>query len=218
MGVKAITTLLAISINLALVFMMLRLIEPSAHSQIDNQVTAAIQLVPLTAFQESEPPPEVVEEPATHTPEPPTPAPPMTPDFPPSPVEVSALEIEALPMTPMPLERPVLELSPTKTPAINSDSLKLKAASIGQLAPAQKMPPIYPRKALSQGIEGYVIVEFSIAMDGSVIDARVVEEKPRRYFKRAALRAIKQWKYPANSDEARQKMRLKTQINFKLEN
>ena len=117
----------------------------------------------------------------------------------------------------MPLERPALELSPTQAPAVNSEGLTLKAAALGQLAPAQKMPPIYPAKALSQGIEGYVIVEFSLALDGSVKDARVVDAKPRRYFKRAALRAIKQWKYPANSDEARQKVRLKTQINFKLE-
>ncbi len=217
MGAKAITALLAIGINLALVLTMLRLIEPSAHPQLDTRVTTEVQLVPLTAFQESEPPPERIEEPVSHTPEPPTPAPPMTLDSPPAPVELSDLKIEALPVAPMPLERPALELSPTQAPAVNSESLTLKAAALGQLAPAQKMPPIYPAKALSQGIEGYVIVEFSLALDGSVKDARVVDAKPRRYFKRAALRAIKQWKYPANSEEARQKVRLKTQINFKLE-
>ena len=74
MGAKAITALLAIGINLALVLTMLRLIEPSAHPQLGTRVTTEVQLVSLAAFQESEPPPEPIEEPVSPTPEPPTPA------------------------------------------------------------------------------------------------------------------------------------------------
>ena len=53
--------------------------------------------------------------------------------------------------------------------------------------------PIYPAIAQRASIEGVVIIEAVIAVDGSVRDARVLRSVP--LLDRAALDAVKQWRY-----------------------
>ena len=69
------------------------------------------------------------------------------------------------------------------------------APSDGEYLPIVKVQPIYPRRALSRGIEGYVIVEFTVTAQGSTRDVRVVESKPPGMFDRAAVRAAARFKY-----------------------
>ena len=52
----------------------------------------------------------------------------------------------------------------------------------GDVLPIVRIDPQWPREALVEGIEGYVIVEVIIAADGSVASAVVVESVPRRLF------------------------------------
>jgi len=65
----------------------------------------------------------------------------------------------------------------------------------GDYLPIVKVAPIYPRRAQSRGIEGYVIVEFTVTKNGSVRDPVVVESKPEHIFDRAALDAALKFKY-----------------------
>jgi protein TonB len=65
----------------------------------------------------------------------------------------------------------------------------------GEYLPIVKVAPIYPRRAQSRGIEGYVIVEFTVAKNGSVQNPLVVEAKPEGIFERAALDAAGKFKY-----------------------
>jgi protein TonB len=53
--------------------------------------------------------------------------------------------------------------------------------------------PRYPELAQRAGIEGVVIIEAVIAVDGTVRDARVLRSVP--LLDRAALDAVKQWRY-----------------------
>lgn len=53
--------------------------------------------------------------------------------------------------------------------------------------------PIYPPIAQRAGVEGVVIIEAVIAVDGSVRDARVLRSVA--LLDRAALDAVKQWRY-----------------------
>jgi protein TonB len=53
--------------------------------------------------------------------------------------------------------------------------------------------PSYPAIARAAGVDGTVIVEAVIAVDGSVRDARVLKSIP--LLDRAALDAVKQWRY-----------------------
>lgn len=65
----------------------------------------------------------------------------------------------------------------------------------GEYLPIVKVAPIYPRRALSRGIEGFVIVEFTVGKQGSVKDAFVVEARPADIFDQAALDAATKFKY-----------------------
>lgn len=63
------------------------------------------------------------------------------------------------------------------------------------VVPLVRVDPDYPPRALQQGIEGYVDVEFTITPAGTVADPRVLEAQPAYIFDRAAIAAIKRWRY-----------------------
>ena len=69
------------------------------------------------------------------------------------------------------------------------------APSDGEYLPIVKVQPVYPRRALSRGIEGYVIVEFTVTKQGTTRDIRVVESKPSGIFDKAAIQAAGKFKY-----------------------
>jgi TonB family protein len=56
-------------------------------------------------------------------------------------------------------------------------------------------PAKFPRKALRLAKDGYVLIEFDIDTDGSVIDPYVVESEPAGLFERAAMKSIRKWLY-----------------------
>ena len=68
------------------------------------------------------------------------------------------------------------------------------APSDGEYLPIVKVQPIYPRRALSRGIEGYVIVEFTVTKQGTTRDVRVVESTSSM-FNSAAVKAAQKFKY-----------------------
>ena len=65
----------------------------------------------------------------------------------------------------------------------------------GDVLPIVRIDPQWPREALVEGIEGYVIVEVIIAADGSVASAVVIQSVPRRIFDRNVIRAVLKWKF-----------------------
>lgn len=68
-------------------------------------------------------------------------------------------------------------------------------SSDGEYLPIVKVAPVYPRRALSRGIEGYVIVEFTVTKQGTVRDAKVVRAEPESLFDQAAIDAALKFKY-----------------------
>jgi len=65
----------------------------------------------------------------------------------------------------------------------------------GDYLPIVKVAAVYPRRAQSRGIEGFVIVEFVVTKTGAVSQAVVVTAKPEGVFDRAALDAVAKFKY-----------------------
>ncbi len=65
----------------------------------------------------------------------------------------------------------------------------------GEYLPLRKVQPIYPNRALQRGIEGYVILRFTVTETGSVKDPVVVEADPPGIFDRAAIQAALKFKY-----------------------
>ena len=65
----------------------------------------------------------------------------------------------------------------------------------GDYLPIVKVAPVYPSRAVERGIEGYVIVEFTVTKTGAVKNPRVVEYHPSTIFNKAALAAALKFKY-----------------------
>ena len=68
-------------------------------------------------------------------------------------------------------------------------------ASDGEFLPIVKVAPNYPRRAAAKGIEGYVVVEFTVTALGTVENPRVIEADPQGVFDREALAAVSKFKY-----------------------
>ncbi len=69
------------------------------------------------------------------------------------------------------------------------------ASADGDAVPMVRVPPQYPERALQRGIEGRVLVEFTITRSGSVKDAKIIAAEPSSIFNKAAIKAVLQWKY-----------------------
>ncbi|HEY7638362.1 MAG TPA: energy transducer TonB [Steroidobacteraceae bacterium] len=60
---------------------------------------------------------------------------------------------------------------------------------------ARMVKPDYPNDALVTGAEGWVNVSMSVTPAGNVLDPRVVQRSNGTQFDRAALSAVRKWKY-----------------------
>jgi protein TonB len=68
-------------------------------------------------------------------------------------------------------------------------------SSDGEYLPIVKVAPVYPRRAQTRGIEGYVLLEFVVTKTGAVTDPVVIEASPPGIFDRAAMQAALKFKY-----------------------
>ena len=59
----------------------------------------------------------------------------------------------------------------------------------------QRGNPKYPSAALRKGIEGSVLLEFSVDAGGHVVAPRVIDTTPPGVFERTALDAVSHWSY-----------------------
>ena len=74
-------------------------------------------------------------------------------------------------------------------------SLGAGGSSDRGIVPLVQVLPDYPPRAQQQRIEGWVDIQFTISPVGTVQEARVIGSQPPIVFDRAALRAIRKWRY-----------------------
>jgi protein TonB len=88
----------------------------------------------------------------------------------------------------------------------------------GEYLPIVRVAPIYPSRALSRGIEGYVDLEFTVTTAGTVKDP-VVIYTTSSLFNRAAVRAVLKFKYKPRVVDGQpvEVPGVKTRIRFELE-
>jgi len=67
-------------------------------------------------------------------------------------------------------------------------------AGEGEYLPIVKVAPIYPNRALSRGIEGWCIVEYTVTRNGTTSNGKVVE-CTSSLFANASLKASAKFKY-----------------------
>ena len=79
--------------------------------------------------------------------------------------------------------------------------------------------PTYPRNALRMGREGYVLIEFDVDTDGSVLDPYVIESEPTGVFERSAIKAVRKWLFspPVYKDVSVKVNDVRARVTFALD-
>lgn len=101
---------------------------------------------------------------------------------------------------------PMQQSNPNATATKNSFAADIQADSgltgglnldsgDGDYLPIVKVAAVYPRRAQSRGIEGFVVVEFTVSKTGAVTNPIVVHAEPEGVFDQAALDAVIKFKY-----------------------
>ncbi|ORT52599.1 energy transducer TonB (plasmid) [Vibrio sp. qd031] len=108
------------------------------------------------------------------------------------------------------VDTPQTQLSAIELPSLNLntgiDGLAISTPSFGdfevnqQVMPLYRVEPRYPSRALDRGIEGYVVMTFTIDATGKPTDITLVESNPKNVFDREAARALAKWKYQPKTD------------------
>ena len=88
----------------------------------------------------------------------------------------------------------------------------------GDYLPIVRVAPVYPSRALSRGLEGFVDMSFTVTTTGTVKDPIVIQSTSS-LFERAATRAVLKFKYkPRVVDGVPVEVKgVKTRITFELE-
>ncbi len=85
------------------------------------------------------------------------------------------------------------------------------------IAVLRRSPP-YPRLLKRRGIEGYVLVEFTVTERGLVQDPVIVESRPHDDFGKSVIRTVRYWKFqPYRLDGKPVAVRVRQGIDFTME-
>ena len=88
----------------------------------------------------------------------------------------------------------------------------------GDYLPIVRVAPVYPARALSRGLEGYVDLSFTVTLTGTVRDA-IILYSTSSLFERAATRAVLKFKYKPRVVDGIpvDVVGVKTRITFRIE-
>ncbi len=109
------------------------------------------------------------------------------------------------------------ELAPPPAPPPPKQETRTARAGVEVRPPAKvrDAAPVYPAIAQSARISGVVIIQATIGVDGTVIDATVLRSVP--LLDQAALEAVRQWRYTPSSLNGRPVAVIMTvTVNFQL--
>lgn len=89
----------------------------------------------------------------------------------------------------------VMPIMDTSVDLAGGPNVGASTATDSDIIPLVRVNPQYPERAKQRGLEGWVEIEFTITAAGTVKSPRVTNYHPSTVFNRAALRAIRKWKY-----------------------
>jgi protein TonB len=142
----------------------------------------------------------------------------FTPEKPPKPPETPP-ETPPQDMDSMDPDAPTINVPPpTMTAETNIGGPGGMNIAEGDYLPIVRVAPVYPARALSRGLEGYVDLSFTVTTAGTVRDPLVLFSTSS-LFERAALRAVLKFKYkPRVVDGVPVDVpNVKTRISFQIE-
>lgn len=83
----------------------------------------------------------------------------------------------------------------------------------------ERVAPNFPMDALQNGVSGWVVIEGTVGPDGRVNEARVTRARPKGWFEKEALRALRRWRFEPKVEGGEAVPAEFTQrINFELHN
>ncbi len=162
-----------------------------------------------------------VEPVTTELPDPPDPSEPPAQPFDPPPVRTVVAMPPPAPEPRDPLARVVPLPEPTPEPRIDEPSppSATQASSFveARALDAQNHAPSYPPLALRRGWAGVVLLELSIAADGSVTEVELLQSSGHDILDRAARTAAVAWHFqPAHQDGVAVASRLRLPVEFRI--
>lgn len=92
-------------------------------------------------------------------------------------------------------EKIAISAAPVETDIEMSGGFSLGVGE-GDYLPIVKVAPIYPQRALSRGIEGFCVVQYTVTKQGTTRDPFVIEDQcSSSLFHRASVQAALKFKY-----------------------
>ena len=96
------------------------------------------------------------------------------------------------------------------TPSVGQD-----VVSASTLTRTHTTAPAWPQSAV--GVEGWVLLRFTVLPNGTVTDVQVQESSPAGVFEASAVEALRQWKYePVERDGKKIAQRAEIRMNYAL--
>ncbi len=142
----------------------------------------------------------------------------LTPEKPPKPPETPP-ETPPQDMDNIDPDAPTIDIA-RPTVMANTDIGGPGAMNIaeGDYLPIVRVAPVYPSRALSRGLEGFVDMSFTVTTTGTVKDP-IVLQSTSSLFERAATRAVLKFKYKPRVVDGIpvEVVGVKTRITFELE-
>ena len=90
---------------------------------------------------------------------------------------------------------------------------------INMATPVIRIDPVYPQQALSENIEGEVVLKFDISATGKTDNIAIVSASPAGLFDESAKTALAQWQYKPRiqGGKAMVQKDLLVKLEFRLE-
>ncbi len=70
-----------------------------------------------------------------------------------------------------------------------------------EIAPIERVNPNYPQEAVNKGLEGDVVLRFSVEPDGTTSNIQIVNSVHNGVFDQSAKNALSQWIYTAPNEK-----------------
>ncbi len=129
---------------------------------------------------------------------------------------------------PQPVEKqkkispPVLEEPPPEAKLITAEKSKTAVSSpvIRPATPIYRLnpPPKYPRLAQRRGLEGVVLLEVWVDIQGRVKELRISSSSGHSILDKAALKAVRNWRFSTGSIRGKpEEMWVKVPVRFQLQ-
>lgn len=173
----AIGVIVGLAVTAGLFWMMQYMIETADRSLNESDATHLVDFVRLKrdeAIERRQRKPERPPEPEEPPPEPPTP-------------QLENLNPNA--------ETIAISAPPAETDIQMTGGFSLGVGE-GDYLPIVKVAPIYPQRALTRGVEGYCVVQYTVTRNGTIRDPFVLEDQcTSTMFHRASVEAALKFKY-----------------------